>query len=158
MHSCIIGENSDSKRQKQPEQSPWCQFYQVFKHSVLYELLELAFCVCVFITKKWRQLTLWVNERVRIRWWIHSWLLGIFEEHCLTPSNSDRQILQYFLLSKENLQKSWASNVGEDDYRCQFHQCSTSSFCTSRFQKRKKILTTWLNSYTFGSYGRKSCT
>jgi len=41
---------------------------------------------------------------------------------------------------------------------CQFHQRSTSSFCASRSQKRKKILTTWLNYYAFGSNGRKSCT
>jgi len=48
--------------------------------------------------------------------------------------------------------------VGEIEPRCQFHQCSMSSFCTSRSPKRKKILTTWLNSFAFGSYGRKSCT
>jgi len=40
----------------------------------------------------------------------------------------------------------------------QFHQRSKSSFCASRSLKRKKILTTWLNSYAFGSYRRKSCT
>ncbi len=49
-------------------------------------------------------------------------------------------------------------NLTQLSTRCQFHQCSTSSFCASRFQKHKKILTTWLNSYAFGSYGRKNCT
>jgi len=41
--------------------------------------------------------------------------------------------------------------------RCQFHQRSTSRFCASRSQKRKKIRTTWLNSQAFGIYERKSC-
>ncbi len=41
--------------------------------------------------------------------------------------------------------------------RAQFHQHSTYSFYACRPQKRKKILTTWLKSYAFGSYRRKSC-
>jgi len=36
--------------------------------------------------------------------------------------------------------------------RCQFHHHFTHSFCARRSQKRKKKPTTWLNSYTFGSY------
>jgi len=43
------------------------------------------------------------------------------------------------------------------NYRCQFHQHFTRSFCASRSQKHKKILTNWLNSYAFGSYLCKSC-
>jgi len=45
-----------------------------------------------------------------------------------------------------------------EECRCQFHQRSTSSSCTHRSQKHKKMLTTLLNSYAFKTYKRKSCT
>ncbi len=40
----------------------------------------------------------------------------------------------------------------------EFHQRSMYSFYARRSQKRKKKLTFWLNSYTFGTYECKSCT
>ncbi len=52
-------------------------------------------------------------------------------------------------ISAQTLNRKWHLS------RCQFHQHSKSNFCYCRSQKRKKILMTWLNSHTFGSYGRK---
>ncbi len=40
--------------------------------------------------------------------------------------------------------------------RWQFHHHFTQSFCACRSQKHTKTLTTWPNSYDFGSYACKS--
>ncbi len=48
------------------------------------------------------------------------------------------------------------SRVLRHSFRCQFQQHFTSSFYICRSQKRKMILTTWLNFYAFGICGCKS--
>jgi len=57
-------------------------------------------------------------------------------------------------ISKEKMfvWKPRAKNVDEIDTWCQFHQCSTSSFCKRRSRKHKKSLTTWQPFCAFGIY------
>jgi len=70
----------------------------------------------------------------------------------------DSQVVSIFTLSGSTSVKAERKCVGEIDTWSQFHPHSTSSFCASRSQKRKKRLTNLQNFYAFGSYECKSCT
>jgi len=54
----------------------------------------------------------------------------------------DSEVISLFTFLGSTTVKAKSKYVGEIDPWCQFHQRSMSSFCASRSQKRKKILTT----------------
>ncbi len=53
-------------------------------------------------------------------------------------TNNAKTQTEYRKVQTIFVQKSFAWNIGDIDIRGQFHQCSTNSFCTRRFRKRKK--------------------
>jgi len=75
----------------------------------------------------------------------------------------------YFLLAKgplatdsslayHTIKLSGGTSVNLTQAGVNFINVFTYSFYACRSQKRKMILTTWLSSYAFGIYERKSCT